>query len=142
MEQIEVARVMEEVHRRARAAMRERAEFTDAEIFDAVEQLLERAVDHAGGDALVLGQLLSGRPELTLEPVARITSHRAVVGAIVVFVKRRVLQPLSRWLYEYSMDNFERQARINRVVFAALQELAVENARLRRELDALMQKSR
>ena len=47
-----------------------------------------------------------------------------------------LLQPLSQWLYEYSMDNFRRQAQINRILFAALQALAIESARLRMELDA------
>ena len=60
-----------------------------------------------------------------------------MIGAVVLFVKRRLLQPLSRWLYEYSMDNFERQARINRVMFAAIQALAIENAQLRKRTSGL-----
>ena len=32
----------------------------------------------------------------------------------------------------YCMDNFERQAQINRVMFAALQALAIENAKRRK----------
>jgi hypothetical protein len=43
---------------------------------------------------------------------------------------------MTQWLYEYSMDNFRRQAQINRILFAALQALAIESARLRMELDA------
>ena len=43
--------------------------------------------------------------------------------------------PALRWLFEYSRDNFERQRRVNTVLFACVQELAAENARLRRELE-------
>ena len=42
--------------------------------------------------------------------------------------------PLMRWLYQYSVDNFRRQERMNRMLVACVEELAVENARLRREL--------
>ena len=63
-------------------------------------------------------------------------SHReSGAAAAVIFVKRRILMPMFRWLFEYSRDNFERQRRVNRVLFACVQELAVETARLRQELD-------
>jgi hypothetical protein len=53
----------------------------------------------------------------------------------VQFVKQRLLMPVLRWLFEYSRDNFERQRRVNQVLFACVQELALETARLRRELE-------
>jgi hypothetical protein len=37
-------------------------------------------------------------------------------------------------LYEYSLENFKRQERVNRMLFACLEELAIENARLARQL--------
>jgi hypothetical protein len=45
--------------------------------------------------------------------------------------------PVFRWLYEYSRDNFERQRRTNQVLFACVQELALETALLRREIRRL-----
>ena len=51
-----------------------------------------------------------------------------------MFVKRRILLPLTRWLYEYTVDNFQRQERVNRMLVACIEELAIENARLRRDL--------
>jgi hypothetical protein len=54
-----------------------------------------------------------------------------VVGRLLIGIKRRVLLPLMRWLYEYSLENFRRQRRINTVLFACIEELAMENARLR-----------
>ena len=45
--------------------------------------------------------------------------------------------PLLRWFYEFNRDNFERQRRINQVLFACVQELAIETTRLRRELREL-----
>jgi len=82
-------------------------------------------------------------PELLGDPAAwridtamRYGSHRGgLVAASILFVKRRVLMPALRWLFEYSHDNFERQRRVNDVLFACVQELAIENARLRRDLD-------
>jgi hypothetical protein len=132
MDSVDVSRVMADVRARARAELEGRVSIADAEVLAIVEDVLQRAVNAADSETLVLSELLAGRPELNLEPVATIRSHRAGIGPLVVFVKRRLLQPLSRWLYEYSMDNFERQARINRVMFAAIQALAVENAKLRK----------
>ena len=65
----------------------------------------------------------------------RYDSHRgsAAAGAII-FVKRRLVMPVFRWLFEYSRDNFERQRRVNEVLFACVQELAIETARLRQDL--------
>ena len=141
MDQIDVSRVMADIRMRASAELRRRAfdngntpEFSDTEIFDVVEQILRGAVEDAGRKVLLLAEIAGDGKDLTLEPSARLTSHRALVGPLIVFVKRRLLQPLTQWLYEYSMDNFRRQAQINRVMFAALQALAIETARLRQEL--------
>ena len=112
---IDVSQLMADIRMRANAELRERAfdrgntpEFSDAELFDLVERVLRGAVDDA--DRKVL--------------------------PFIVFVKRRLLQPLTQWLYEYSMDNFRRQTQINRILFATVQALAIETARLRLELDA------
>jgi hypothetical protein len=143
MDRINVTRLMTEIRKRANEELRERAfdrgntsEFADAELFDLVERILRGAVDDADRKVLLLSEIVAGNKELTLEPSARLTSHRPIVGPLIVFVKRRILQPLTQWLYEYSMDNFRRQAQINRMLFAALQALAIESARLRMELDA------
>jgi len=132
MSQVDVSRVMDDVRARASAELRDRTSISDVEIYAAVEQILQGAIDDAEHKPLLLSELLAGRPELNLEPVARLSSHRRVLGPLILFVKTHLLQPLSRWLYEYSMDNFERQARINRIMFAALQALAIENAKLRK----------
>jgi hypothetical protein len=67
----------------------------------------------------------------------RYQSHRpSAAASLVIFLKRRILMPVFRWMFEYSRDNFERQRRVNRVLFACVQELAIETARLRQELDS------
>ena len=48
---------------------------------------------------------------------------------------RRLLLPAFRWLFEYSQSNFVRQQRVNHVLFACVQQLAIENAALRRDLE-------
>jgi hypothetical protein len=43
--------------------------------------------------------------------------------------------PAMRWLYEYTHDNFARQLRVNQVLIACVQELAIQNATLRRDME-------
>jgi hypothetical protein len=60
-----------------------------------------------------------------------------MTASLIRGVKQRVLMPVLRWLFEYSHDNFVRQQRVNQVLFACVQELAIENAELRRDLATL-----
>ncbi len=115
-------------------------EYTDDELFASVESVLRRAVEVRKQGALVLPALLSDDEEWELQTHLRFSSHRPILGKLIVFVKRRVLLPLTRWLYEYSLDNFRRQQRLNRMLFACLEELAIENARLRQDLRRLTDK--
>jgi hypothetical protein len=110
--------------------------FEDPDLFAAVERLLQSATDMAASDALVLPEILGDPDTWRLRAAMRYDSHRgAVAGGAMVFVKRRLLMPVLRWLFEYSRDNFERQRRVNQVLFACVQELALETARLRQELE-------
>jgi len=70
-----------------------------------------------------------------IELAANATS--ASVVSAMVSMKRRLLMPVLRWFYEFSRDNFERQRRVNQVLFACVQELAIETARLRRQVRQL-----
>lgn len=135
---ISVERVMREIEddlrRERRARLLEKGapeEYRDAELFAAVERVLRRAIETRDHDAVLLPELLSDEHDWTLETRLRFNSHRPVIGPIIVFFKRRVLLPLTRWLYEYSLENFQRQQRINRMLFACVEELALENATLR-----------
>jgi hypothetical protein len=97
---------------------------------------LHTATDVGDTDALLLPELLGDPDTWRLETAIRYQSHRtAGAASILLFLKRRILMPVLRWLFEYSRDNFERQRRVNRVLFACVQELALETARLRQELD-------
>ena len=132
---------MSELRGRVRARLREHlardgnAVADDPALFADVERLLQSAANVAPTDRLILPELLGDPDTWRLETAMRYSSHRAPASAgAIAFVKRRILMPLLRWLFEYSRDNFERQRRVNHVLFACVQELAVENARLRREL--------
>jgi hypothetical protein len=136
---ISVERVMREIEDDLRRERRTRlvakgapAEYRDAEVFAAVEQVLRRAVEARNHDAVLLPELFADDQELTLQKHLQLSSHRPIVGPAILFFKRRVLLPLTRWLYEYSLENFKRQERVNRILFACVEELAIENARLRR----------
>jgi hypothetical protein len=87
---------------------------------------------------------LLGEPDTwRLTTRMRYQSHRGRAAAgLIIFIKRRLVMPLLRWFYEYSRDNFERQRRINHALFACVQELALETALLRRELDRLSHTSK
>jgi hypothetical protein len=136
---ISVERVMREIEddlrRERRARLLEKGapqEYRDADVYAAVEEVLRRAIETRDHDAVLLPELLSDDHDWTLETSLRFTSHRPVVGPVIVFFKRRVLLPLTRWLYQYSLENFQRQQRINRLLFACIEELAIENATLRK----------
>ena len=111
------------------------AEYQDEAMFERVRAVLNRAVDERNLDALLLPELLDGDLEWELRTHLRLTTHRrSPAGALILFAKRRVLLPLTRWLFEYSQENFRRQQRINRILFACVEELAIENARLRADI--------
>ena len=72
-------------------------------------------------------------------PRCAIDRTAAAPARFIIFAKRRLLMPVFRWLFEYSRDNFERQRRMNEVLCGCVQELAIETARLRREVRRLSQ---
>jgi hypothetical protein len=111
-------------------------EYQDPDVFRSVDRLLRRATDRPDEHAL-LPEFLGPESDWRLQTHLRFQSHRSVAGPLVLFVKRRILLPLARWLYEYTVDNFQRQERVNRMLVACIEELAIENARLRRDLDRL-----
>ncbi|HEY9463396.1 MAG TPA: hypothetical protein VIR54_09925 [Vicinamibacterales bacterium] len=145
---VSVDAVMAELHERVRGRLRERLlshgasrEFDDPAFFADVERILQSAMSTADTQTLLLPELLGDRNTWRLQTAMRYQSHRSSgVASLFIFVKQRVLMPMLRWLFEYSRDNFERQRRVNDVVFACVQELAVENARLRRDLKELADK--
>jgi len=134
---VSVERLMHEIADDLRGERRERAlarggpaEYRDPEIFAAVEGVLRRAVESRNLDASLIPALLEDEEDSRLQTHLRFSSHRPLAGPVIVFVKRRILLPVTRWLYEYSLENFRRQQQINRVLFTCLEELAIENARL------------
>jgi hypothetical protein len=137
---IRVEPLMREIDDRVRDDLRRRLlarggapEYQDPEIFRSVDSLLRRAADRPDGHAL-LPEFLGPESDWRLQTHLRFTSHRTVAAPLVLFIKRRILLPITRWLYEYTADNFERQERVNRMLVACIEELAIENARLRRNL--------
>ncbi len=139
---VRVDAVMGEIERDVRARLRRHlikkggaADYQDEEIFDAVHALLARAVDGRNLDATLLSELADGDVDWRLQTHLSLTTHRpAATGRLILFAKRKLLLPLTRWLFEYSQENFRRQDQLNRVLFACIEELALENARLRRDL--------
>ncbi len=125
-------RVRDELRRRL-LARGGAPEYQDPELFRSVDRLLRRAADRPDEQAL-LPEFLGPESDWRLQTHLRFTSHRHVLGPLVLFVKRHMLLPLTRWLYEYSVANFARQERVNRMLIACIEELAIENARLRRDV--------
>jgi hypothetical protein len=146
---VSVDAVMADLHERVRGRLRERLlshgasrAFEDPALFEEVERLLEAATATGDARTLLLPELLGDRETWRLQTAMRYESHRTSgVAAVFIFVKRRLLMPMLRWMFEYSRDNFERQRRVNDVLFAVVQELAIENARLRRDVKALSEAS-
>ena len=133
---------MSELRGRIRERLRQRlvgqdasSPFHDPAVFADVERLLQSATAADDTSPLLLPELLGDPDTWRLQTALHYGSHRgAASGAALTFVKRRLMMPVLRWLFEYSRDNFERQRRVNQVLFACVQELAAETARLRQQL--------
>jgi len=141
---VNVERLMQQIQdevrrdRRARLVARGGAdEYGDPALFAIVERVLTRAVEERDQNVLLLPDLLGDEDQWEIQTHLRFASHRRALGRLVVVVKQRVLLPVMRWLYEYSLDNFRRQRRVNRILFACIEELAIENARLRQDVQRL-----
>jgi hypothetical protein len=138
---VRVKLLMDRIEGEVRDALRRRliargaAEYEDAELFEHVRALLDQAATVRSADVLLVSELLDGDVDWELDTQLKLSSHRPVLGPVILFVKRRLLLPLSRWLFEYSRDNFRRQQRLNRILLACVEQLAIENARLRQDLD-------
>ena len=134
---VSVERLMHEIEDDLRGERRERTlarggppDYRDPEVFAAVDGVLRRAIERSDLDASLIPALLEDEEDSRLQTHLRFSSHRPVTGPLIIFIKRRILLPVMRWLYEYSLENFRRQEQVNRVLFACLEELAIENARL------------
>src|SRR5918997_3843041 len=142
---VPVDTVMAELQDRVRARLREELlqhgasrALEDPEVFAHVERLLRDAAGRTSTRALILPEVLGDPGTWRLEPALGFSSHRGALAAGVIRgIKQRVHMPALRWLFEYSHDNFVRQQRVNHVLFACIQELAIQNAELRRDLDTL-----
>ena len=140
---LRVDAVMGDIEREVRTRLRRHlikrggaAEYEDEALFDAVHAVLTRAVDERNLDAMLLPELLDSDVEWRLRTHLELSTHRPAVGRFILFAKRRLLLPVTRWLFEYSQENFRRQDHLNRVLFACIEELALENARLRKAIAA------
>lgn len=138
---VEVERLMREVEDDVRQMRRKRllarggaSEYRDPAVYAGVDDVLRRAIDGRDTDALLLPDFMTSEADWNLSLHLKYASHRPAVGGMLIAIKRRILLPLMRWLYEYSLENFRRQRRINTVLFACIEELAIENARLRQSI--------
>jgi hypothetical protein len=113
------------------------AALEDPALFADIDTMLRAAIERSQPAALLLPELLGDPSTWRLDTAIKYQTHRGAAGAPIIFVKQRLLMPLLRWFYEFNRDNFERQRRINQVLFACVQELAIELAKQRRELHAL-----
>jgi hypothetical protein len=142
---VPVDRVMAELQEHVRGRLREELlqhgaspALEDPQVFAAVERVLRDAAGRTSTRALILPEVLGDPGTWRLEPALGFSSHRGALAATVIRgIKQRVLMPALRWLFEYSHDNFVRQQRVNHVLFACVQELAIQNAELRRDLATL-----
>ncbi len=137
--------VMADLQDRVRARLREELlqhgasrALEDPDVFADVERVLREAAGRTSSRALLLPEFLGDPAGWRLEPALSYPSHRSALAATMIRgIKQRVLMPVLRWLFEYSHDNFARQQRVNHVLFACVQELAIQNAELRRDVRQL-----
>ena len=143
MSGIDVASVMGQIEADVRSKLRDRLmkhgsdAYRDEQVFDNVRAVLLRAEERRDRAALLLAEILEDEQDWAIETRLTLASHRRVAGPAILFAKRRILLPLTRWLFEYTQENFRRQQRLNRLLMACVEELAIENAQLRRDVEAL-----
>ena len=103
---------MADLQGRVRARLRERlaasgsVEFEDAEIFDAVARVFRRGLDARDRGDLLLPELLPDEEDWRVDTPLRLSTHRPLIGGVLLFVKTRVLLPLNRWLYQVHAGAF------------------------------------
>src|SRR3954468_20203728 len=108
--QVRVDAVMGEIERDVRDRLRRHlvkkggaADYQDEEIFDAVHALLSRAIDGRNLDATLLPEMVDGDVDWRLPTHPTPTTPRpAAAGRFILFAKKTLLLPLTRWLFEYS----------------------------------------
>lgn len=140
---VDVDRLMTELEADVRRARRKRLlarggadDYRDADLYEKVDVVLRRALDARDHDALLLPDFLTNEQEWRLNLHLKWESHRpGIAGPLLIFVKRRLLLPVFHWLWEYSLENFRTQRRVNTILFACIEELAIENARLRQAVE-------
>ena len=77
---------------------------------------------------------IEGSADFCSVSVRSFRSHRPAVGRFILFARNRILRPMTHWLFAHSEENFRRRDRLNRVLLACIEELALGNARLRPDL--------
>lgn len=139
---VSVDEAMNEVRAHVRARLRDELKRLDPDspllagnLFDEAEAVYRKAL--ARRRLLMMPSLLLDESEWELETKLRLTSHRPRTGNLILLIKRKLILPLTRWLYEYSRDNFERQARVNDTLMATIETLVVEVLTLRQEVETL-----
>ena len=63
-----------------------------------MRSVLARAVEERSLDATLLPELLDTDVEWRLQTHLALSSHRPMAGRLILFFKRRVLLPMTRWL--------------------------------------------
>lgn len=126
------ARVSQRLRRRL-AELQADSPLVSPEIFNETEALLRRAAEVRRPPLL---PALVVDDDWQLGTSLRLQSHRWY-GRLVIGAKERVLLPLTRWLFEFSRDNFVRQQRVNDMLASCVETLAVEVVLLRREVERL-----
>ena len=143
---IRVDDVMGDIERDVRSRLRRHlikrggaADYHDEEIFETVRAVLARAVDERNLDATLLPELLDADVDWRMQTHLALSSHRPVAGKFILFFKQRVLVPLTR-----GCSGTARTISAARITSTACcsraSRLALENARLRRDVAARLPK--
>lgn len=141
---VRVAPVMADIEARVRERVRASMlahgaspAYADRRVFAAVDRALGAAGDAGDARGSFLARLLQEDETWRPDAPMRITSHRLVVGPVLIFLKRRLLFPIVRWLHEYTSERFRRQQLVNEALFRAVEAVAIENALLQQRIEKL-----
>lgn len=113
------------------------ADERDGEVYAQVKKVFQAAHEALSPGTPFYPQVLGLEDDWEVPSALGWGTHRGRIGALIVWVKKRILFPLNRWLYSYTWHNLHRQQKLNVLLLSAVESLAVSHARLRQEIDEL-----
>ncbi len=102
----------------------------DADILREIDDTFRHAVSLENTDNLFLSRYMRYNEDWCIDKPFIHTSHRRFIGPVIVFIKKILITPLTRWLFLYTSERFKRQQRNNEILLAYAESLTIKHFEL------------